>query len=108
MNQQEAERRVVAQLMQQPGWGKHPVHPFHYRHEAAGVHVMIYPTELSVVFGAPGRQYDKAVSASTRHFPALAIASVVDVAHALVEVALPAGVAQPVETAARQQSSSTG
>jgi hypothetical protein len=85
MNHRDVRKAVADRLLGQPGWEQHPEQDHHFRHLLAGVHVMIYGAEVSVTFGTHDKSsYDKAVGAKTTYFPSLAIASVLEVAEALV------------------------
>ncbi len=87
MNHKQVRAQLVKELGARPGWQQHPEQDHHFRHAETGVHILIYANELSVTFGPlPGQRYDKAVGAKTTHFPSLAIAAVLEVADALVEV----------------------
>jgi hypothetical protein len=87
MNHKTIRQKLVKELAERPGWQQHPEQDHHFRHAETDVHILIYTTELLVAFGAlPGQRYDKAVGAKTTHFPSLAIAAVLEVADALVEV----------------------
>jgi hypothetical protein len=85
VNHRRVQQLVADHLLDRPGWERHPEQEFHFRHRDAGVHVMIYGSEVSVVFTPrdPGGR-DRAVGASTRFFPQLSIDSALEVADALV------------------------
>jgi hypothetical protein len=95
VNHREVRDRLAEQLLSQPGWAQHSEHDHHFIHVFTGVHVIVYPTEITVLFGAvEGQRYDKAVGASTRYHPSISIISVLEVAAALVtarQIARPPG-----------------
>lgn len=85
MNHRTMQEKVAERLEGAVGWERHPTQPFHFRHLAADVHVMVYATSLAVTFGpGAGQRYDKSVNASFVHFPSLALDSTIEVAQALV------------------------
>lgn len=89
MNHRLMRERLAAALATRPGWAQVPGEDHHFRHADAGVHLMVYGTEISLVFARLGdRSQERAVSASFRYSPSLALASILDVADAIVAVRL--------------------
>lgn len=85
MNHRLVRDRVRQELAGRPGWEQHPYQDHHFRHLEADVHILIYDKELTVTFGPmPEGRYDKAVGSKTTYFASLAVASVLEVADALV------------------------
>jgi hypothetical protein len=83
VNHRDVAGQLAAGLEGQAGWERHLEH--HFRHRDAGVHLMVYGAEVTVVFGRlEGLLHDKAVSASTRYYPKLGTAAALEVAEALV------------------------
>jgi hypothetical protein len=57
-----------------------------FRHDATGVHVLVYPNLLSVSYGKRGLDlYERAMSIRTAHYPAQAVEVTLEVAQALVD-----------------------
>ncbi len=78
-------RRLAGRVAGQPGWAQDPLLAHQLCHAATGVRIMVFRTEISVVFTNPdGGAADLAVSASTRFFPEAAIVAAAEVARALV------------------------
>jgi len=86
MNHQLLRSLVTAGLAGQPGWERHPDYDNRFRHAGTGVQIIIYRNELTVTFGKidEGDRDDKAVAAGTAYYPRLAVASILEVAFALV------------------------
>jgi hypothetical protein len=85
MNHLMITERVAKELATRSGWERHPGQDHHFWHRRTNVHILVYAGELVLTFGdLPGRHDDKAVGAKTKHFPTLAITSVLEVADALV------------------------
>lgn len=85
MNHRTMRQRVAEQLADRVGWQPHPEQDHHFRHLETGVHILVYGTEINVTFGPfAGVRYDRAVAASFKYFPSLALASALEVADALV------------------------
>jgi hypothetical protein len=82
VNHQEVTLRLAAALNSEPGWERRLEH--HFRHLATGVDLTVYETEVAVIFGPIGDRHSRTVSAGTNYFPADAVASVLEVARALV------------------------
>lgn len=77
--------QLSGRLSTRAGWERHPERDHHYQHLETGVHILVYLDSVAVTFGRSGDHHlDRAVSASTRFYPLLAICSILEVADALV------------------------
>lgn len=81
--------RVVGRLKEaldgEPGWDRPEQH--HFRHEATGVHVFVYGRDVALTFrDREGEPATKALGCRHSYYPEQAVAAVLEVARALVEV----------------------
>lgn len=79
------DRRLADQLLVQVGWIRHPERPGCFQHPETGLHVMVFPGEITLTLGADehGRP-DRGLSVRTAYYPQAGIDMIVEVAQALV------------------------
>ncbi len=84
MMRQAVLERIARGLADEPGWDR-LAGPQRFRHAATGVYIVVYGSEVAVVFGRDEvLRQEKAVCAKLAYYPGLAIASALEVARALV------------------------
>lgn len=81
--------RVVARLRTaltgEPGWDQPEQH--HFRHRATGVHIFVYGRDVVLTFGdLDGATATKALGCRHAFYPERAVAAVLEVGRALVDV----------------------